>query len=215
MIKINLLPDKTRTKGKKTSEASQVWLVVILVVCLAEVAGLFVFHGFKESELAEQTQKNAIIQKQIDQAKTAVADHAKVKEKLAQLRAREDAIAELQSARTGPTAMLLELARILTPGRGPSVNPDQLNKLRRDNPLAIYNPAWDARRLWISDLKEESRKLSLRGIARDGEDVSELARRLNLSSYFTDVKLLPAKQVTVVKSGPQLIEFNLEAMARY
>ncbi len=215
MIKINLLPDKARNKGKKGPQESQTWLIVLMVLLLAEVAGLFVFHGFKEQELSRQTDKNSEVQKQIDQAKTQVADHDKVKEKLKQLRAREDAIAELQSARTGPTAMLLELARILTPGRGPSVNPDELNKLRRDNPLSIYNPSWDGRRLWLALFTEESRKIQLRGIARDGEDVSELARRLNLSSYFTDIKLMPAKKVDLIKAGPQMIEFNLEAMARY
>lgn len=215
MIKINLLADKARTKAKKGPQESQVWLVVLMVLFLSQVAGLFVFHGFKEKELSDQKSKNAVVQAEIDQAKTQVADHAKVKDKLKLLRAREDAIAELQSARTGPTAMLLELARILTPGRGPSVNPDELNKLRRDNPLAIYNPAWDGRRLWLSDLTEESRKVRLRGVARDGEDVSELARRLSLSSYFTDVKLLPAKKVDIIAVGPQMIEFNLQAMARY
>src|SRR5262245_25526070 len=99
---------------------------------LVEIAALFVFHGFKGDELTEQQRKNAQLDAEIEQSKKTVADHQAVKDKLAQLRAREDAIAKLQSARTGPTAVLLELARILTPGRGPSVDPERLSQLRRE-----------------------------------------------------------------------------------
>ena len=128
---------------------------------------------------------------------------------------KEDAIAKLQSARTGPTAVLLELARIMTPGRGPSVDPERLNQLRRDNPLAVFNPSWDARRLWLTKFVEQQRKVRLEGVARDGEDVSELARRLQLSSLFHDVRLLPAKKQRDAKTGLDLVTFQLEAKVRY
>lgn len=213
MIKINLLPQKR--KRAERAEGSQLWLAVVMVLLLAEVAGLFVFHGFKAEELADQQRKNAALQSQIDQSKRTVQNHAEVKEKLAQLRAREEAIGKLQSARSGPTAVLLELARILTPGRGPSVDPDRLAQLRRDNPLAVFNPTWDARRLWLLSFIEEQRKVRLEGLARDGEDVSELARRMNLSSYFSDVKLLPAKRQADQKSGVEVVQFSLEAKVKY
>ncbi len=141
--------------------------------------------------------------------KKNVADHEQVKADLALLRAREEAIQKLQSARSGPTAILMELARILTPGRGPSVDPDHLAQLRRDNPLSVFNPNWDARRLYITAYTEAQRKLKIDGNARDGEDVSELARRLNLSSYFYDVKLLPATRTN------DIVKFSIEAKVRY
>ena len=213
MIRINLLPQKRRVE--RTSEASQLWLGVVLAVLLVEVAALFVFHGLKSEELSDQIRKNAELQAQIDQSKQVVARHAEVKEKLAMLRAREDAIGKLQSARTGPAAVLLELARILTPGRGPSVDPDKLVQLRRENPLAVFNPGWDARRLWLTNFVEEQRKVRLEGIARDGEDVSEMARRMSLSSYFYDVKLLPAKRERDPITWLDLVRFQLEAAVRY
>lgn len=213
MIRVNLLPQKK--KRAERSEGSQLWLAVVMVVLLAEIAGLFLFHGLKSEELLDQQRKNAALQGQIDHSKRSVQSHAEIKEKLAQLRAREEAIAKLQSARSGPTAVLLELARIMTPGRGPSVDPDRLAQLRRDNPLAVINPTWDARRLWLSRFVEEQRKVRLEGLARDGEDVSELARRMNLSSYFSDVKLLPAKRQTDQKTGIELVNFSLEAKVNY
>lgn len=213
MIRINLMPQKRRTE--RSADGSQLWLAVVMVVMLAEVAGLFVFHGFKGEELKDQNRKNAELQAQIDQSKQAVANGAEVKEKLAQLRAREEAIGKLQSARTGPTAVLLELARLLTPGRGPSVDPDRLSQLKRDDPLAVFNPSWDARRLWLNKFVEQSRQLRIEGYAQDGEDVSELARRMNLSSYFADVRLLPASRTTDPVTHLDVVGFALEAKVKY
>ncbi len=206
MIRINLLAQKKRAER---GEGSQVWLAVVMVIVLAEVAGLFVYHGFKAEELADQQRKNAELTSQIEQAKKNVANHAQIKADLALLRARETAIEKLQSARSGPTAVLLELSRILTPGRGPSVDPDRLAQLRRDNPLSVYNPTWDSRRLNITSFVEAQRKVKLDGVARDGEDVSELARRLNLSRLFYDVILLPATR------EKDIVKFSLEAKVRY
>lgn len=211
MIRINLLPQKKRAQA---GEGSQLWAVVVILLVALEAVGCFIYHGTKQQELAAQQRKNRQIQAQIDQSKAAVQDHLDVKKELERLRAREDAIAKLQSARTGPTAVLLELARILTPGRGPSVDPDKLNQLRRENPLAVYNPAWDGRQLWLDRFIENHRLVRLQGTARDGEDVSELARRMNLSSYFYDVKLLPASKKTN-SLGLELVNFQLQAKARY
>jgi type IV pilus assembly protein PilN len=206
MIKINLLAQKKRAER---SDVSQVWLAVVMVVVLVEVAALFFVHSFKAEELAQQERKNAELTSQIEQAKKNVADHEQVKADLALLRAREAAIQQLQSGRSGPTAILMELARILTPGRGPSVDPDRLAQLRRDNPLSVFNPNWDSRRLWLTGYVEAQRKLKIDGKARDGEDVSELARRLNLSSYFYDVNLLPATRES------DFVKFSIETKVRY
>jgi type IV pilus assembly protein PilN len=206
MIRINLLAQKKRSDA---SDASQAWLAVVMVVVLAEVAALFVLHSFKAEELSVQQRKNAELTSQIDQAKRNVANHEQVKAELELLRARETAIQKLQSGRSGPTAILMELARILTPGRGPSVDPDRLAQLRRDNPLSVFNPTWDARRLWLTGYVEAQRKLKIDGKARDGEDVSELARRLNLSSYFYDVNLLPATREN------DFVRFSIETKVRY
>jgi type IV pilus assembly protein PilN len=212
VIRINLLPQKRRAQK---AEGGQLWAVVIVLLVALEAVAFFIYHGNKRAELVAQKRKNTELESQIDQSKNAVKNHQEVKDQLARLRAREDAIAKLQSARTGPTAVLLELARILTPGRGPSVDPDRLNQLKRENPLAVYNPGWDARRLWLVKYVDELRKVRLEGSARDGEDVSELARRLSLSSYFADVRLLPATKKFSAAAGMDLVDFQLEAKARY
>jgi type IV pilus assembly protein PilN len=211
VIRINLL---TQKRAQPTSNR-ELWLVAILGLSVIEIVACLVIYGMKQDELEGQQRENSSIEAQIAKIQSVAKDHEEVKTKLASLRAREDAIAKLQSARSGPTAMLLEIARILTPGRGPSVDPDALAKLRRENPLADYNPSWDARRLWLVSFVENEREVRLDGMARDGEDVSELARRMNLSSYFYDVRLLPAKRQQEKNTGLEMVSFQLQAKVRY
>ena len=49
MIRINLLASKKR--AEKSSEGSQVWLAVVMVVVLAEVAALFGITGLEDDGL--------------------------------------------------------------------------------------------------------------------------------------------------------------------
>lgn len=218
MIRINLLPQKRRIQSG--AEGNQLWLVITMVVVALEIIVCFMWYSDKQQELAVQKRRTAELQVRIDKVKEAVKDHDRVKTKLEQLRSREDAIAKLQNARTGPTAMLLEIARILTPGRGPSVDPERLSLMRRENPLAVYNSTWDTRRLWINKFDEQLRTVRLEGAARDAEDVAELARRVNLSSYFYNVKLLPGRKTgdrvdSASSVRIEVVGFQLEAKVRY
>ena len=179
MIRVNLLPQKRRAEAR--AEGKQLWLVAVMVAFLAEIAALFVFHSVKHEELVDQQKNNTKLQAQIDQSKASVANHPEVQKKLEDLRAREAAITKLQNARSGPTAVLLELTPSSSrPDAEPEVAPDRLSQIRRENPLAVFNGNWDPRRLEISSFNEQARKVKLEGQALDGEDVSELARRMNL-----------------------------------
>lgn len=213
MIRVNLLPQKR--EGAGAGGGGQAWLVVLLVALFVETVGLFAFHQLKRNELAKQQQVNAEIEAQVRQSKKNAENHPKVKEELAAYRAREEAIDRLQAARTGPTAVLLELSRVLTTGRGPTVDGERLAKLRAENPTAVPSATWDARRLWLTGYRDQDRLVTLEGLARDGDDVSELARRLALSSYFDDVKLLPASKIVDAETKVELVKFQLSAKANY
>jgi len=213
VIRVNLLPQKR--EAKRAPEANQGWLLVVVGVIVAEIVVLFLVHQVKRDELAKQVRANAELESQIAHIKQAVANHTELKTQLEGLRAREDAIAKLQTARSGPTAVLLELARVLTTGHGPTVDPDVLAQLRRENPSSVFNAGWDARRLWLTTFQEADHVVKMDGLARDGDDVSELARRLNLSVYFADVKLLPANKAIDPETKLELIKFQLQAKMRY
>ena len=189
----------------------------MLGVLVLQVIGLFLFHQKKLEELEAQKSKNERLQTQIADIRKLVANHEEIKKALPTLRAREDAIVKLQSARSGPTAVLLELAQLLTPGKGPTTDPDRLAQLRKDNPNLVYLPGWDSRRLWLTSYVENNRTGRVEGLARDGNDVAEFAQRLKLSSYFYDVTLLPGKKESSADKDARIevINFALQLKVRY
>jgi type IV pilus assembly protein PilN len=218
MVRINLLPDKRGQAGRRptTVEPGQLWLVAVLGAALATgVVCLFV-QKMKEGELAAILADNAVTQGQIDAISKQMADHPQITARLKELRDREEAIQRLQSARTGPTSALLELSHLLTVGgSGPSTDRDKIEQLKRDNPTEVFNANWDPRRLWLTSYKEADRVVKMGGLARDGEDVSELERRLKLSDYFAEVKLLPGSKVTDKDTHQELFQWELSAKVRY
>ena len=215
MIRINLLPQK-RDAARRSTEGSQSWLLVIMGVLLLEAIVIIFVHKAKQDELKQVVQQNQKINAQINDIKRQIANHNEIKAQLKELKDREEAIKKLQAARTGPTETLLELAKLLTTGRGPTTDRDKLEQLKRDNPGAVPNTAWDSRRLWLQSYAENDRKVRILGQARDAEDVSEFLRRLTLSDYFYEVRLLPAvKLVEKDNRNLELLKFELSAKVRY
>ena len=215
MIRVNLLPQKKEGRRSGGGEGSQIWLLAILGVVVLEIVVLIVFHKGKQDELDALQKKNDQVQSSITEITKQIANHADIKNQLKDLRDREDAITKLQSARSGPTAAMLELSRILTPGRGPTTDRDKIEQLKRDDPGAVPNPNWDPRRLWLKAYSDQSRSVKLEGVARDGEDVSEFLRRLTLSEYFYELRLLPASKGSDSSSSVKLVKFELSAKVRY
>ncbi len=217
MVRVNLLPDRKQAvrRASAAGEPSQLWLLGVLGSLVVTVIICLFVQKVKQDELAAIIAENGRTQGQIDAIKKTIANHAEIQAKLKELRDREEAIQKLQAARTGPTATLLELAHVLTPGRGPTTDRDKLEQLKRDNPAEVYNQNWDSRRLWLTSYIESDRTVKLEGLARDGEDVSELERRLKLSDYFTDVKLLPGAKTTDSTSHQELFKFQLSAKVKY
>jgi len=223
VIRINLMPQKRpmRRRGEAAGGdapaggESQAWLAVVLGAVLLEVIVLLFVYKTKQDQLTTVQKHNVELTANVDAIKREIANHNEIKGQLKELRDREEAIQKLQSARTGPTATMLELSRIMTPGRGPTVDRDKLEQLKRDNPSSVPNPNWDARRLWLLSYKEADRTVRLGGLARDGEDVSEFLRRLSLSDYFYEVKLLPATKSVDPVSKLELVKFEMSAKVRY
>lgn len=223
MIRINLLPQKKQIRrrgeapspGESSGEGSQAWLAFVVGAILLEVIVLLFVYKTKQDQLTQAQKHNTELNANIDAIKKEISNHAEIKAQLKELRDREEAIGKLQTARTGPTATMLELSRILTSGRGPTVDRDKLEQLKRDNPTAVPNPNWDPRRLWMSKFSEANRVVKIAGLARDGEDVSEFLRRLALSDYFYEVRLLPASKGMDTATKLELVKFEMSAKVRY
>ena len=214
MIRINLLPQKRETR-RAAASGSQSWLLILAGLLVVEALGLVALHVYKSNELDEKKKQNAQVDQEIKGIQAKISNHDEITAQLKRLRDRESAIAKLQAARTGPTAVLLEVAKILTPGRGPTADHDKLEQLRRDNPAAMFDSGWDPHQLWLTTYSEQDRKVKITGQARDGNDVSEFLKRLSLSDYFYDLKLLPATKSVDPATHLELVKFELSAKVRY
>ncbi len=212
MIRVNLLPHGA--ERRVAADGGQTWMLVVLGVFVVEVIGLFFFHQTKEEELAALQAEVSKLQTQVSEINELVKDHARVKKIIEEFEARESAIAKLQGARKGPTSVLLELSRVLTKGKGPTADAAKLDKLKQDNPLAVFDAGWDARRVWLTKYDENERTVVLEGNARDGGDVYEFAQRLRLSRYFNDVKLREGAQ-SANDDEVDLVQFALEVKVEY
>lgn len=212
MIRINLLPEAKRAAS--TGGGTQIWGVIYVLALFAwAVVLLLVYLNYKD-RLNEQTVKNAELQAQIDRAKGQSDNIADIESKLAKSRQLEEVVSALQSARQGPARMLMELSRILSEGGGPTVNPDVLDTMRRENPLSVYNPGWDIRRLWLTKFSESQRKCTIAGIGKTNEDVAEFLRRLTISELFSKVTLTSTGS-HADKGGLPVVTFSLTCEVTY
>jgi len=109
----------------------------------------------------------------------------------------------------------VELSQLLSEGGGPTVSPERLAALRRDNPLAGFNPGWDTRRLWLTSFTEQDRACLIRGFGKTNEDVAEFLRRLNISNLFEKVSLTATSAALEPGGSVPIVSFDLSCQVRY
>lgn len=213
MIRINLLPEAKRTVS--TGSSTQVWGIVYLLASFGWGVVLFFFYLNTKNTLDEQRAANSALEQEIAQAKAKSTNIGEVEAKLAKSRQLEDVVKKLQSARQGPTRVLVELSHILSEGGRPTVSAERLDQVRRENPLAGFNAGWDARRLWLTSFSEADRKCSIRGFGKTNEDVAEFLRRLSLSELFQKVTLQSTSQAQAAGTTNNVVAFELSCQVRY
>ena len=217
MIRINLLPGarKQGAKAATTSGGVQGWVIAYLVAAAITVVILVFVYLSKSRELNDQLAVNTALQREIGELETQSANIDQVRGELERSRQLEAVVTELQRARYGPTSVLMEISRILSVGGGPTVDPQRLEEIRRQNPLASVNTAWDPHRLWVTEFEEEDRQCTIRGAGRTNEDVAEFLRRLTLSERFEQVELVKTEGGEDTATNLPVINFELTCRVIY
>ena len=219
MIRINLLPSARKqaksASGGGGSGGNTPWFIAYAAsAVVAVVALLFVYLAY-QSDLEERQAENAELERQVAAAERQSADLENVRALLAASQQLEEVVGDLQRARFGPTRVMMELARILSDGGGPTIDPRNLEQMRRNNPLAGFNAGWDGRRLWLVSFEEEQRQVHIRGVGRTNDDVAEFLRRLTLSELFETVALDKTESTLEVTTRLDMIAFELSATVHY
>jgi type IV pilus assembly protein PilN len=213
MIRINLLPEAKRQVA--VGGGGQVWAVIYLLSAFAWSVGLFLAYLSYNSELEEHQAKNRELQGQIDRAKAQSENIGEVEAQLAKSKQLEEVVTGLLTARQGPARVLVELSKILSEGGGPTVPQEELDALRRDNPLLVYNPGWDVRRLWVTSFAETKRVCTIKGQGKTNEDVAEFLRRLNISELFDKVTLQSTSSTAEAGTGMSIVNFEVSCEVKY
>ncbi|MDJ0761982.1 MAG: PilN domain-containing protein [Myxococcota bacterium] len=186
MIRINLLP----VKQDRRREAGRNQIAIGLCVLLLEIAIFVMISMSIGSDIDAQRNKNNIVQAEVTRIQKQISDHQKILDEIKEYEKRQAAIDGLQSARTGPVFVMLELSNILSKNGRPHVDNDKYQEMLRIDSSAGFDENWDYRHLWLSDFKEKDRKVSIKGQAKTHEDVAEFLRRINLSQFFVANELI-------------------------
>jgi type IV pilus assembly protein PilN len=215
MIRINLLPQAKRATAS-TGTGAQVWGYLYLASAIIWCVALAFVYFSLVSDRDQVRAQNTELTRQIEQVKAKGGNLEELQKQLEKARELEGVVTKLLAARQGPTRMLLELSAILSQGRGPSVDPQKLEQMRKSNPEAGFSPGWDVRRLWIKTFKEENLQCSITGEARNNEDIAEFLRRLSLSTSFEEVSLVrTGGQPAGGAATPGAVSFDLKCKVRY
>ncbi|MGB5809082.1 MAG: PilN domain-containing protein [Polyangiales bacterium] len=223
MVRINLLPTDKKRRARRAAPSPMpsadfslaTWGAVYGGAIAVWLAVLGVLYFVQSGDLGTIAEENKTLQARRDQLRQKTSGLADVEGRLEKSRKLELVVQELERARRGPTRAVMELSKVLSDPGGPTINPEELEQMRQDNPLAGYNESWDVRRLWLTRFEEIERECKIEGMGRSNEDVAEFLRRLTLSEIYEDVTLQRTRSALDPETGLQTVGFNITCRVKY
>lgn len=164
MILINLLPHREAAR-KRRREAFFASLGASAVAGALVAGGIYLWYA---ALISEQQDRNAILTSEIRKLDAQIKDIASLQEEIAALRARQQAVEDLQANRNMPVHLLNDMVRLLPDG------------------------------VYLTNVSQAGDIVSLGGVAQSNERVSELLRNLAAgSAWITKPELLEIVAGTV------------------
>ena len=213
MIKINLLPHRKKI-SRSQSKGEQSVLVGIIAVAAVAAAVYFLVHRPKAEALAAQEETNNKIDRDNKKVEQDIKGLGALRAAIQAAEEQRGAIERLNQARSTPAWLLYELSQILTRGGTPSVT-DAMARELESNPNRRWQPSWDPKHVWVTELSENKGTFTLTGGAQSDSDITQLALRLQASMFFDDVKPSKAGSAEDSKSGINYYKFVITGTVRY
>ncbi len=179
MIRINLLPH--REAKRKQKQAAFVALMALGGVAGAAV--VLLVGAWNASRIAVQDERNLVLKTASAELDKKIADIKTLKEEIEALKARQQAVEDLQGDRNQPVYLLDELVR--------------------QTPEGVY----------LKSFRQNGQLVTLNGYAQSQERVAELLRNVSGSSTWlerpnlTEVKIATLGQS---KTGRKVVEFQMD-----
>ncbi len=178
MILINLLPHREAARKKR----QDVFNVSLGASALTGglIAGIVFL--WLQGQIASQEGLNTVLTQEIQRLDNQIKDIAALEAEIAALRARQQAVENLQADRNMPVHLLTELTRQFPEG------------------------------VYITSMRQDNQLITLQGTAQSNERVSELLRNLAYQSpWFTKPELVEivAANVTIGKDQRRVANFTM------
>ncbi len=148
MILINLLPHREAARKRRQE---QFYATLVGAVLLGALLAGFVYLWY-EAQISSQRGKNQYLQTEIKRLEAQIKDIATLQSEIASLRARQQAVEDLQADRNLPVHLLNELERLLPDG------------------------------VYVTSLRQQNQTVMITGTAQSNERVSELLRNFAYNS---------------------------------
>jgi type IV pilus assembly protein PilN len=167
MIRINLLPHREeKRKQKKTA-----FLALMVLCAMLGIVVLLLVGGYNARRVAIQDERNHVIEKANAELDKKIVEIATLKQEIEALKARQQAVEDLQGDRNQPVYLLDELVR--------------------QTPDGVYLKAF----------KQDGQRVSMSGYAQSQERVSEFLRNLaGQSQWLERPELIEVRAATLEKS---------------
>ncbi|MGF6272265.1 type IV pilus assembly protein PilN [Massilia sp. UYP11] len=178
MIRINLLPHReAKRKQKQTAFVALLALGGVLGAIVVMLVG-----AYNASQISVQNQRNDVLKKASAELDKKISEITNLKEEIAALQARQQAVEDLQGDRNQPVHLLDELVR--------------------QTPEGVH----------LKSVKQSGQRVILTGNAQSQERVAELLRNLSSgSAWLQNPDLTEVRAITLTqgKTSRKVVEFTL------
>lgn len=178
MIRINLLPHREAKRKQKQAA----FVALMALGGLAGVALVLLVGAYNASRIATQNERNLVLKNANAELDKKISKIANLKAEIEALKARQQAVEDLQGDRNQPVYLLDELVRQMPDG------------------------------VYLKSFKQDGQRVVLSGYAQSQERVAELLRNLSGNSPWLerpDLNEVRASTLPQSKTGRQVVEFTL------
>jgi len=183
MIRINLLPHReAKRKLKQTA-----FVALLALGGIVGVAVVLVVSGYNASMISIQNERNTVLKTANAELDVKIASIVDLKQEIEALKARQQAVEDLQGDRNQPVYLLDELVK--------------------QTPAGVY----------VKAFKQDAQRVVVNGVAQSQERVAELLRNLaSGSAWLEKPELTEVRAATLAgsKSGKKVVEFTLAVMIK-
>ena len=180
MIRINLLPHREERRKQRQKDFVALMLLSGIFGALIVIA----VGAYFSSQLSEQQARNSFIKAENTRLDGEIKEVANLKQEIEALKARQQAVEDLQSDRNQPVYLMDELAQQVPEG------------------------------VYLKSFKQDGQRVLLNGYAQSNERVSELLRNLGNHSPWLERPDLIEIRSTGIGSGKdakKVFEFTINA----